>query len=107
MYDRTITARAVEQRSREQGWQLQYHTRAQIDHAIDYLDALCDRDRGRLIRPLKPDEQRFIDNERILCALDYRYWSTFYAMIVNWQKKPQYFVPNVAQQIILELWAES
>lgn len=87
---------------------MQYHTQAQIDHAINHFKELWDPDRGQLSRPLRKDEQRFIDNERILCALDFRtYWAPHYAKIVNWRKQPQHFIPNIAQNIILDLWGES
>lgn len=89
-------------------WELTSHTETQIAQAVGHFRDLYDTDRQQLRRPLKEDEDRFIQNERILCALDFRsYWLPQYARIVNWQKRPSRFVPNVAQNIILDLWAES
>lgn len=117
MYHATITERAIAEANRQQAaacrlagkpiWELAYHNRDQIQHAIAHLDALYDPEQRKLIRPLTPDEQQFIQNERKLCALDFRgYWLPHYAWIVNWRKEPDHFTPNVAQQIVMDLWAE-
>jgi len=107
VYDPTTTARAVAIASQSLGWQLRYSTQTDVDTAIHHYNNLWDPDRGRLTRALSQQEQRFITNERKLCALDFRnYWLPRYAYIVNWQKQPQRFTPNVAQQIVMDLWAE-
>lgn len=86
---------------------LKYHNRTQIDHAIDHLDDLWDPERKVLKRPLKPDEYAFIQNERTLCALDFRgYWAKHYCWIVDWRKQELRFSPNVAQEIVMDLWAD-
>lgn len=118
MYDPGVTSRAVtaanqdhEQRLRAAGkevWSLRYHTLSEIEAAIAHFDDLWDKDAGRLTRSLTPDEQQFITNERRLCALDFRnYWLPNYSWIIDWRKKPVRFDPNVAQNIILDLWADS
>ena len=117
MYDRTVTARMVEAAVEAQNasaaqrgqplWTPKYHSIGQIDHAIDHLNNLWDPEQKKLKRPLTQDESEFIQNERKLWALDFSgYWLTHYAWIVNWQKRPVRFTPNVAQHIILDLWAE-
>lgn len=107
MYDRAVTARAIEETSRRQGWDLKRHNLAQIQHAIAHFDGLWEPDARRLRRALTAEEQRFIQNERKLCALDFRdYWLPNYAWIVNYEKQPVRMVPNVAQQIMMDLWAE-
>jgi len=89
-------------------WALRYHTATQIDDMTTILREVWDPDEQRLTRTLRPEESRFIQNEQILCALDFRgYWLPNYARIIDWQKRPARFVPNVAQEIILDLWAES
>ncbi len=86
---------------------LVYHTQSQITAAIDHFNNLWDADAGRLTRPLKPDEQNYITNERTLCAIDFRhYWMPNYAWILNWRKQPQRFSPNIAQNIVMDVWAE-
>lgn len=112
MYDPEITQRRVDAASVRLGFDLEYHTAAQVESAIAHFDDLMERNPKdnrplRLRRPLREDEQQFLTNERTLCALDFRgYWLPRYAYIVNWMKQPQHFTPNVAQQIVMDLWAE-
>lgn len=87
-------------------WIPEYHSVAQVTHAIRHLNDLWDQERKALRRPLTQDEADFIQNERRIAALDYRYWSSRYAWIVAWDKKPKLFDRNVAQSIIVDIWAE-
>lgn len=88
-------------------WCPEYHSQAQIDHAIAHLNDLHDPDQKRLRRPLTQDESEFIQNERRICALDMRgYWAQKYAWLIDWDRKPVHFIPNPSQNIILDLWAE-
>lgn len=107
MYDRGVTNRAIEAASRAQGWALQAYNVSQVDLAITHFNNLWDPEERKLKRPLTDEEQRFITNERKMCALDFLYWTERYAWIVDWQKRPSRFTPNVAQSIIINLWAES
>jgi len=118
MYDQGVTSRMVTAasdaqilRQRAAGQPespLTYHTASQIQHAIGHFHDLWDSERERLTRPLRPDEQAFITNERCLCALDFRgYWLPNYCQIIDWEKHPARFTPNIAQSIILDLWADS
>jgi hypothetical protein len=100
-----VTAAMVAETSRRQGWKLVYHSASYLASAISYFEDLPNDD-GELKRPLTPDEKRFIQNERKLCALDFVHWATNFAKIVNWHKQPELFTPNVAQQIELAIWAE-
>ena len=95
----------IEGASRQQGWDLEYHTRAQIDEAVEHLESLLDEESGELVRALTKQEQRWIQNERKLCALDFRYWLN-YATIVNLEKKPAHPTLNVGQMMTLDIWAE-
>jgi hypothetical protein len=106
MYSKLVTAQAVEAASRSQGWDLVYYSAAQIDAAIAHFDDLLDPDTGRLTRQLTDDESRFIQNNRKLCALDFTYWAEHFAHIVDWEKRKVYFIPNVAQRIVIDIWAE-
>lgn len=109
MYDPVITARAVEEASKDfavrHGAPLTYHSHAEIEAARALLDDLIDVDRGGLKRNLAPDEIAFISNERALCSLDARYYFSRYATIINWQKQPELFKPNVAQALMIDIWA--
>lgn len=88
-------------------WVPEYHSHAQIDHAIAHLDSLWNPEERKLKRPLTQDESDFVQNERRICALDFRsYWVSHYAYIIDWRKQPTRFTPNVAQDIIMDLWAD-
>ncbi len=56
-------------------------------------------------RPLNKEEVRWIQNERKLCAIDFRYW-TQYAWIIDWHKNPVHPTLNVAQNIVVDVWGE-
>lgn len=112
MYDASVTRRMVEQVNIDRGHRKQpelvYHTPSQIEYSVAHLRDLYDPEEKRLTRSLTVDEQTFITNERVLCALDFRtYWLPNYARIVDWRKQPSSFVPNVAQNIVLDCWAEA
>jgi hypothetical protein len=85
---------------------ISYHSVAQIDAAIAHFDDLWDGETGRLSRRLTDEEQRFISNERRLCALDYRYWTENFHWIVDKEQKPVRFKRNIAQGILLQIWSE-
>lgn len=120
MYSRRVTAAAVEDFNRAQHAlraqggeaaklaqaELEYHSQAQIDHAVAHFAGLFDEEANEYLRPLRPDEVAFIQNERVLCKLDYRYWSEGYATIIDWRQQRSRFVPNVAQNIIRDIWGE-
>lgn len=111
MYSHAVTAQVVDRVSREREERgkkpLIYHNENEIRHAIAHFGELFDPDTRQLTRALRPDEAEWIDNERLLCAIDFRtYWLRHYCWIVNWAKQPEQFTPNVAQQIVMDLWAE-
>ena len=47
------------------------------------LKAIWDPKRKQTTRGLTPDEQAFVDHERLVCAVDYRYWAERYATILR------------------------
>ena len=107
MYSRLVTKAAVDEASAKQGWPLVRHTQDQIDHAVAHFADLWDADSKRLVRTLTDEEQQFIKNERKLCALDFRgYWLEHYTYIINFERQVERFQPNVAQQIVMDLWAD-
>lgn len=98
---------AEAQRRGQPTWDPVYHSLAQIDHAIRHLNDLYDVGQRKLRRPLTVDEIAFIQNERRICALDFRgYWLNRYAYILDWDRQPTRFTPNIAQQIVMDVWAE-
>ena len=117
MYAQDITARMIQATADHHNaaasaagkaeWIPEYHSIAQVDHAIGHLGDLFDHEQKRLKRPLTQDESDFIQNERRICALDFRgYHAERYCWIVDWNKRAVRFSPNVSQNIILDLWAE-
>jgi hypothetical protein len=61
----------------------------------------------RQLRPLISEEQDFIRNERVVCALDFRYWLERYHHILHWEDQSyQLMTPNVAQDIVLDVIGE-
>ncbi len=116
LYDRSITERTIEATARHVNaearakgrpeWVPTYCTIGQVQSAIAALNDQWDPEQRKLKRPLVQDEADFIQNERRMCALDFRYWATRYAWIVDWEKKPALFSPNIAQQIVIDIWAE-
>jgi hypothetical protein len=97
-----MTAAAVEAASKRLGFDLAYHSDTEIGAARSVLDELLDVERG-LTRNLAPDERQFINNERMLCALDYSYYTARYCWIVNWRKEAEQFRPNVAQRMMADI----
>ncbi len=106
MYSQLVTNKAIDAANAAQGWELIPHTLSQIDAAIAHFEDLWDPDSGQLSRKLTPDESRFISNERKLAALDFNYFSTRFAWIVNKEQKPERFVPNIAQSMLMNIWSE-
>ncbi len=113
MYDRATTdaaiaAASLAMRAAEpdpaKRWDLERHSSSIITASIAHFDAIRDDD-GQLTRALTPEESRYIQNERRLCALDFSYYCE-YARIIAWDKSSTPFRPNVAQQMVLDLWAQ-
>lgn len=106
MYARVITDQMIAAESTRLGWALVRHSQAQIDEAISHFEDLVQGEHGTLTRTLTKDEQRWISNERKVCALDFLYWLEHYSWIVNWEKKPVHPQLNVAQHLTLDIWAD-
>ena len=114
MYHPSVTSRTVDADNARrralddpaQHFDLEEHSASDISFAISHFNALYDTEQGQLRRPLRADEAQFILNEQLLCALDFRYWVSRYAQIIDWAKRPVPFTPNIAQNIVLDLWAD-
>lgn len=106
MYDPKVTDAALAHLSAELKYELVRHRLSDIDSAISHFDDLYDPETGKLARALTKEEQQYIANERHVCSLDFRYYLN-YAHIVGWDKRDVRFTPNLAQSIIMDLWADS
>lgn len=104
MYDPKVTQSAVDAASQKLGWPLVYYSPAQVSTAVSHFADLLDPETHELKRALTPDEQRFIQNERTLSGLDARYWYSRYARVIHWSKAVVPFHPNIAQEIVLDIW---
>jgi len=70
------------------------------------IDALMDPDTGKLSRALTLEERAWTKHEQARCTADFRYWSTRYAKINDKANRLVDFTPNIAQNIILDMWSE-
>ena len=104
MYDRSVVSQRLERASKRLGFDLEPHALPTCRSAVDNLNKLVD-DQGNIRRPLKPDEIKWIRNERAVCQCDFLYWITRYAYIKDWTDRPVLFKPNIAQEIKLDIWA--
>jgi hypothetical protein len=96
------TAKALDQ-------PLKYSTPREIAIYRQHLDTLYRRDeKGNyyLERDFTPAEQRWINNERVLCTLDFRYWAKNYAKIINKEGQIVSFRIRDAQEVMLDIWGE-
>jgi len=78
---------------------------ATFDHEADKLIATRDPNR-RVEETLTADEVRWIDNETLLCRLDFRYWVDRYVWIKNDEDQMFRFIAWVSQTIFLDIVAE-
>ncbi len=72
--------------------------------SADLID-LIDLERGGLSRKLQPDELRWVRHEQMRCTVDFLY-ALRYARINDYRNQLSAFHPNLAQQIVLNVWAE-
>jgi intein/homing endonuclease len=83
---------------------------ALIQHFDDLLDETGQLDRHKRPKGLTDGERHLVERERILCKLDFLYWSSRYAWIKSTLGDTgvsiQRFNPNVAQQADIMIWAE-
>ncbi len=89
----------------EPGFTLQEHSIFQVTEANVHLKTLLGED-GMTTREFNPEEKRWIINEQTICTVSFLYWATRYAFIIDWQGKLTRFVPNTAQNIVLEVLSE-
>ena len=74
--------------------------------AVEHFDNLVNKD-GTFVRDLTGEEWDFIENERMLCTLDFRYYLERYSTIKDRQDRLIRLVPNVAQNIMIDTYAEA
>lgn len=76
----------------------------QIKLYSDHFEKL--RDGQQLVRSLTREELEWIENEKTLCTIDFKYWAQNYAFILDKGNRRVKFIPNIAQNIILDICGE-
>jgi hypothetical protein len=104
MYSRSVSEARIAFMSKKIGFELERHSIGDVKEQNKRLNELVGND-GRLIRPLSDPEERWCMNERLLCKLDFRYWHTRYAYIRGWDGQLTLFKPNIAQNVVMDIWA--
>jgi hypothetical protein len=106
VYDREISDLAIERAAAHLGFRPR---RYPLDHCrsnIEHFDKLWDRRSKKLVRDLRPDEIEWIRNERTICRHDVSYFFPRYYSILSWDGSVRPLDLNVAQRIILDIFAE-
>ena len=111
MYHREIVAKNIQDLSTRLGRELRYYPADYVQECVEVLQAkavLDDKGQLKELRaPLTEDEQLFIQNEQLLCTLDFDYWSTHYHKIRD--SNTQQMIPfrrNFAQEVLNGVYCE-
>lgn len=111
MYHREIVAKNIQDLSTRLGRELRYYPAEYVQECVEVLQAkavLDDKGQLKELRaPLTEDEQLFIQNEQLLCTLDFDYWSTHYHRIRD--SNTQQMIPfqrNFAQEVLNGVYCE-
>lgn len=76
-----FSASLTQQRGSTTKFQLFRFSSSQIEEMVEHLKTVTDKKTGEFTRDLTPTEQRFVDNERIMCQLDWRHFNDNYCHI--------------------------
>ena len=87
------------------GFKAERHSLADIEGMIAVLEDAWDPQERKQIRRLTEEETQYIANERLVCTHDFLYYLN-YVKINDYTKTLTRFVPNIAQRVILDAWAE-
>jgi intein/homing endonuclease len=103
MYSPKVTAEKIKLASKKLGLELTPHSVHEVSQQNKRLNELLGDD-GRLTRALSTPEMEWCLNERFLSKLDFRYYITRYFFIRNWSGRLERLNPNVAQNIVIDIW---
>lgn len=112
MFARSIVERSIERVQAKLNFKLEYHSIQHVLQSITHLETISiyNERSGSFegwTRPLDEDEKNFIQNERVLCVCDFEYWATRYAYIRYADETVELIRPNVAQRVIMDIWADN
>jgi hypothetical protein len=85
-------------------WNMYPPTNGEREEMKAHFNTLLDS-KGFLTRDFTREERLWVLIESTYCKLDFRYFSNHYAMIKDWGANVVHFVPNVSQNIVLDLLA--
>lgn len=110
MYSLKVVEAAQEKLEAATGLKLARFTPAECYDWCEHLNRLWDAEVEGWKRTLRAEEREFIQNERLLCAIDYTHW-TRYAQImydpdVSGMTGMGPFIPTEAQKLVLRLIAK-
>lgn len=110
MYDRDCIAERLDSATEQLGWRPEYHTVEEVDQVKRALDRIANfDDTGKFVsmkRPFTEREQRWIRNERMLCACDAEYFATRYAYIKDEKNNIKRFTFRAPQMVYFRIIAE-
>ena len=101
MYSARIVERNVAAYERANGLTLIRYDTGKVDEWAAHLNGLATAD-GLFRRELRADEKAFIRNERVLTALDFRYWFERYVRAIVDQGGLDHVTPWASQRILLD-----
>lgn len=82
------------------------HSIAQVEEWTAHLNTLVDPNTHKLKRVLRPEEKKWIQNERAFAKCDYEYFATRYAHILNGLlRQVVRYKPNIAQRMMIKVRA--
>lgn len=118
MYSQEIIDRKIDRWIAKGGFKPEYHSIADADSVVRHLDSLTEWDPEadkyrakrnpdkRLEDTLTQDEVRWIENETLICKLDFRYFVPRYSWIKNEEDRATRMTPWRSQEIFLSILAE-
>lgn len=111
MYNRELVSKKISETEAKLRKPIFRYTHEYIRVCVEHLEGKAVKDdKGRfkeLKSPLLPDEQEFIRNERLLCALDYDHWASNYHKIRDSNTQQMiHFKRNFAQEVLNQVYCE-
>jgi hypothetical protein len=113
VFDPTITGTAIGRAEdrlkaefKDPSFQLQFYSPEDCIARREQLNQLIDPRTGKLLRDLTQEEIRWIRSERAICRHNFLYFLERYTSITRFDGSTGACSPNVAQRIILDIWAE-
>lgn len=111
MFHPKIVEQRLERASEKLGYRPEPHSIQHVQASNKHFESITRySDRGVFegwSRPLTEEEKRYIQNETALSMCDFIYWLTRYARIRYADETVALIKPNIAQRIIIDIWADN